>query len=119
MGEVTTTKRRAVVIGGGLGGLATAVRLAARGWRVEVCEQGLSLGGKMNTFERDGFRFDTGPSLITMPWVFEELFEAAGSSLARHVTLAFAAENSHGFEIMHREAPANLARLLVAYLSGH
>ncbi|HEX8189989.1 MAG TPA: phytoene desaturase family protein [Pyrinomonadaceae bacterium] len=79
--------RTAVVIGGGLGGLATAVRLASEGWRVEVCEQGPRLGGKMNTFERDGFRFDTGPSLITMPWVFEELFEAAGSSLSRHVTL--------------------------------
>src|ERR671913_392529 len=80
-------KRTAVVIGGGLGGLATAVRLAAAGWRVEVCEQGPRLGGKMNTFERDGFRFDTGPSLITMPWVFEELFASAGTSLAEHVTL--------------------------------
>lgn len=81
------TEQRAVVIGGGLGGLATAVRLAAAGWRVEVCEQGPRLGGKMNTFEREGFRFDTGPSLITLPGVFEELFEAAGSSLSRHVTL--------------------------------
>jgi phytoene desaturase len=84
---LSSAGRRAVVIGGGLGGLATAVRLAAAGWRVEVCEQGPLFGGKMNTFECDGFRFDTGPSLITMPWVFEELFEAAGSSLARHVTL--------------------------------
>ena len=80
--------RRAVVIGGGLGGLATAVRLAADGWGVEVCEQWPRLGGKMNTFEREGFRFDTGPSLITMPWVFEELFAAAGSKLSEHVTLA-------------------------------
>ncbi|MET0650741.1 MAG: phytoene desaturase family protein [Pyrinomonadaceae bacterium] len=87
--EALSAKRRsAVVIGGGLGGLATAVRLAARGWRVRVCEQGPRLGGKMNTFEREGFRFDTGPSLITMPWVFEELFEAAGSSLYEHVKLA-------------------------------
>jgi phytoene desaturase len=84
---MTTKARRAVVIGGGLGGLATAVRLAARGWRVEVCEQGASLGGKMNSFEREGFRFDTGPSLITMPWVFEELFAAAGESLSEHVEL--------------------------------
>ena len=80
--------RSAVVIGGGLGGLGVAVRLAVAGWRVEVCEQGPRLGGKMNTFEREGFRFDTGPSLITMPWVFEELFEAAGSSLSEHVKLA-------------------------------
>ena len=83
-----TKRRSAVVIGGGLGGLATAVRLAAKGWRVTVCEQGPRLGGKMNTFEREGFRFDTGPSLVTMPWVFEELFEAAGSSLTEHVKLA-------------------------------
>ena len=79
--------RRAVVIGGGLGGLATAVRLATAGWAVELCEAGPRFGGKMNTFERAGFRFDTGPSLITMPWVFEELFETAGSKLAEHVTL--------------------------------
>ena len=83
-----TKQRKAVIIGGGLGGLATALRLAARGWRVEVCEQGATFGGKMNSFEREGFRFDTGPSLITMPWVFEELFKAAGTSLAEHVALA-------------------------------
>ncbi len=80
--------KTAVIIGGGLGGLATALRLSARGWRVEVCEQGASFGGKMNSWERDGFRFDTGPSLITMPWVFENLFAAAGASLAAHVRLA-------------------------------
>jgi phytoene desaturase len=79
--------RKAVIIGGGLGGLATAVRLAAGGWRVTVCEQGPRFGGKMNRAERAGFRFDTGPSLITMPWVFEELFEAAGASLREHVKL--------------------------------
>ncbi|HWW76367.1 MAG TPA: phytoene desaturase family protein [Pyrinomonadaceae bacterium] len=84
---MTAEKRRAVVIGGGLGGLATAVRLAAGGWRVEVCEQGATFGGKMNTHEREGFRFDTGPSLITMPWVFEELFASAGARLSEHLEL--------------------------------
>lgn len=79
--------KSAVIIGGGLGGLATALRLAARGWRVEVCEQGARFGGKMNVWELEGFRFDTGPSLITMPWVFEGLFEAAGARLAEHVEL--------------------------------
>ncbi len=85
MEKVSVETRRAVIVGGGLGGLATALRLAARGWRVEVCEQGARFGGKMNSFEREGFRFDTGPSLITMPWVFEELFAVAGSSLVDHV----------------------------------
>jgi phytoene desaturase len=77
--------RRAVVIGAGLGGLAVALRLAVRGWAVTVCEQAGSPGGKMNRWETHGFRFDTGPSLLTMPWVFEELFEAAGTRLRDHV----------------------------------
>lgn len=76
-----------MVIGGGLGGLAVAVRLSAAGWRVTVCEQGTTPGGKMNRWCAGGFTFDTGPSLITMPWVFDELFAAAGSRLADHVTL--------------------------------
>jgi diapolycopene oxygenase len=78
---------RAVVIGAGLGGLAIALRLAARGVEVTVCEQADSAGGKMNRWETQGYRFDTGPSLITMPWAFEELFEAAGARLADHAKL--------------------------------
>lgn len=78
---------RAIIIGGGLGGLATALRLARVGWRVTVCEQGPTLGGKMNVCERNGFRFDTGPSLITMPWVFADLFETCGAKLEEHVEL--------------------------------
>lgn len=76
-----------VIIGGGLGGLGAAVRLAARGRRVIVCESGATFGGKMNTWEHCGFRFDTGPSLITMPWIFEDLFSAAGSRLSDHLEL--------------------------------
>jgi phytoene desaturase len=79
--------RRATVIGAGLGGLAVALRLAAAGWQVTVCERHGRIGGKMNLLEEDGFRFDTGPSLITMPWVFEELFEAVGERLADHVPM--------------------------------
>ncbi len=79
--------QRAVIIGGGLGGLAAGLRLAARGWHVTICEQGATFGGKMNTWEQQGFRFDTGPSLITMPWVFEDLFTAAGSRLQDHLDL--------------------------------
>ncbi len=80
-------QRTAIIIGGGLGGLATALRLAATGWRVTVCEQGRTFGGKMNTWTEAGFRFDTGPSLITMPWVFADLFAAAGSRLEDYVEL--------------------------------
>jgi phytoene desaturase len=79
--------KEVVIIGGGLGGLAAGIRLAALGCRVTVCEQGESFGGKMNQWESKGFRFDTGPSLITMPWIFEELFEAAGSRLKDHLEM--------------------------------
>ncbi|MFP5261265.1 MAG: phytoene desaturase family protein [Blastocatellia bacterium] len=82
------SRKSAVIIGGGLGGLATALRLAARGWPVTVCEQGPSFGGKMNTWSERGFRFDTGPSLITMPWVFEDLFKAAGARMRDYFELS-------------------------------
>jgi phytoene desaturase len=81
MQKVKVRQKNAVVVGGGLGGLATALRLAAAGWRVTVCEQGDTFGGKMNLWQQDGFRFDTGPSLITMRWVFAELFAATGRNL--------------------------------------
>ena len=70
-----------------MGGLATALRLAARGWAVTVCEQGPSFGGKMNTWCERGFRFDTGPSLITMPWVFEDLFKTAAARMRDYFEL--------------------------------
>jgi phytoene desaturase len=65
-------RKTAVVVGGGVGGLAAAARLAAQGWFVHVFEQAPELGGKLGTFERDGFRFDTGPSILTMPHVFAD-----------------------------------------------
>ncbi|GAA2466207.1 phytoene desaturase [Winogradskya humida] len=62
-----------MVIGAGVGGLAAAVRLAAAGHRVDVYEQAATIGGKLGRYERDGFRFDTGPSLLTLPQVFADL----------------------------------------------
>jgi len=80
-------KKKVVVIGSGLGGLAATVRLAAAGHEVVLCEQGQSFGGKMNRWSEQGFKFDTGPSLITMPWIFREIFEAVGSRLEDHLQL--------------------------------
>jgi diapolycopene oxygenase len=77
----------AVVIGAGVGGLAAAIRLAAQGWRVTVLEQLSQVGGKLNSLEEGGFKFDTGPSLVTLPWVFEDLFNAAGEKLSDHLEL--------------------------------
>lgn len=79
--------KRAVIIGGGLAGLATALRLRKSGWHVTVFEAGPNMGGKMNRWCQGGFRFDTGPSLITMPWVFRDAFAAGGGKLEEHVEL--------------------------------
>lgn len=78
---------RVVVIGAGVGGLATAARLGALGHTVTVVEQAAEVGGKLGTIERDGFTFDTGPSLLTMPHVLEELFDATGAPLSESLPL--------------------------------
>ncbi len=69
---------RVVVVGAGVGGLAAAARLAALGHDVTICEAEQQVGGKLGVYVRDGFRFDTGPSLLTMPQVFRDTFEATG-----------------------------------------
>jgi len=66
------------VVGGGLGGLAAAIRLAAAGQTVHLFEKNAWLGGKMNVLEEKGFVFDRGPTIITMPQVLHRLFEVAG-----------------------------------------
>ncbi len=76
-----------VVIGAGMGGLAAATRLQALGHRVTVCEQSGQVGGKLGTYVREGFRFDTGPSLLTLPQVFTDLFAATGDPLHTTVEL--------------------------------
>ncbi len=79
--------RRALVIGSGFGGLAAAIRLAARGWRVTVLERRDGPGGRANAFQQDGFTFDAGPTVITCPHLLEELWALAGQRLADHVDL--------------------------------
>ena len=76
-----------VVIGAGVGGLAAAIRLAAAGQRVLVLERNAAVGGKMSEVRAAGFRFDTGPSVITMRAVLEDLFVAAGQRMQDHLEL--------------------------------
>ncbi len=78
---------RVVVVGAGLGGLAVAVRLAHAGHQVTVLEQSTRVGGKVGRYSRDGFVFDTGPSLLTVPSVYEELFAETGDPLSRVLDL--------------------------------
>jgi len=78
---------RAVVIGAGLGGLATAIHLRLAGCDVRVLEQRDEPGGKVRQLREGGFGFDLGPTILTMPFVFEELFRAAGRSFAESVAL--------------------------------
>src|SRR4051812_5746278 len=77
----------AVVIGSGFGGLAAAVRLGARGYRVTVLEKLDAAGGRAYVFRQDGFTFDAGPTIITAPYLLEELWEVAGRRLSDDVDL--------------------------------
>jgi phytoene desaturase len=76
-----------VVVGAGMGGLAVAARLATVGHSVVVCEQAHSVGGKVASFSRDGFTFDTGPSLLTLPAVYRDLFVKTGKPVEEAVDL--------------------------------
>ncbi|WP_345714105.1 phytoene desaturase family protein, partial [Kineococcus glutinatus] len=78
---------RVVVVGAGLAGLSVAARLAALGHAVTVCEQAGEVGGKLGWFSRDGFSFDTGPSLLTLPAVQRDLFLKTGRPLEDELDL--------------------------------
>ena len=67
--------QHAVVIGAGFSGIATALRLRALGYRVTLMERLASLGGRAQVFKRGGYKHDAGPTVITAPFLFDELFE--------------------------------------------
>ncbi len=78
---------QALVIGSGFGGLAAAIRLQARGYRVTVLEKNAAPGGRGAQFRQDGFTFDAGPTIITAPFLFEELWALAGRRMADDIDL--------------------------------
>jgi phytoene dehydrogenase-like protein len=71
---------KAIVIGAGLAGIATAIRLAVKGYSVDVYEAAAQPGGKLSEIRSGDFRFDAGPSLFTMPQYVDELFRLAGKN---------------------------------------
>lgn len=77
----------AVVIGSGFGGLAAAIRLGARGYRVTVLERLAYAGGRAGVLRQDGFTFDRGPTIVTAPFLFDELWQLCGKRRADHVDL--------------------------------
>jgi phytoene desaturase len=85
--HISRGKPQAIVIGSGFGGLAAAVRLGARGYRVTVLEKLDAPGGRAYVHRQDGFTFDAGPTVITAPFLLEELWALCGKKLADHVTL--------------------------------
>jgi phytoene desaturase len=84
--EYEVVGQRVAVIGGGVAGLAAAARLAAQGYRVDLLEAASEPGGKMRDYQAEGFRFDGGPSLFTLPEVMEQLFADCGKKMSDYVT---------------------------------
>lgn len=81
------SSHRVTVIGAGLGGISAAISLKAAGYNVEVFEKNSQIGGKLNVMEKDGFTFDLGPSIFTLPQFFQDLFERAGKKMEDYVQL--------------------------------
>lgn len=72
--------KKVAIIGAGIAGISTAIRLAHKGFEVAVFEANAYAGGKLSSFEREGYRFDAGPSLFTLPHLVDELFELTGKN---------------------------------------
>jgi phytoene desaturase len=85
--HLSRTRPHAVVIGAGFGGLAAAIRLGARGYRVTVLERLDQAGGRARVFVQDGFTFDAGPTIITAPFLLEDLWALAGRRFSDDITL--------------------------------
>ncbi|MEO0328231.1 MAG: phytoene desaturase [Pseudomonadota bacterium] len=85
--QVSDGRPHAIVIGAGFGGLAAAIRLGARGYRVSVLEKLEQAGGRASVFKQDGFVFDSGPTIVTAPFVFEELWQLCGRKMSDDVEL--------------------------------
>jgi phytoene desaturase len=123
-GPATRSESRrphAVVIGSGFGGLAAAVRLGAKGYRVTVLERLDQPGGRASVFRRDGYTFDAGPTIVTAPFLFEELWSLCGRRFADDIDLRslslFYRIRFHDGEVLDCHAEPERMRAEVARLS--
>jgi len=122
---VTTHLRtsRVLVIGGGVGGLAAAIRLQVLGHHVTLVERNAVVGGKLAVLTDAGYTFDIGPSLVTLPAVFEELCELAGTSLEAEMDLVrldpqFSYHWPDGSELLIHDDPAATLAALESFAPG-
>ena len=88
---------KTIIIGAGIAGIATAIRLSAQGHEVQVLEANTYPGGKLSSFEKDGYRFDAGPSLFTLPHLVTELFDLCGEDATEHFRFTKQAHACHYF----------------------
>ncbi|MBM3879830.1 MAG: phytoene desaturase [Verrucomicrobia bacterium] len=79
--------KQVIVVGAGLGGLSAAISLAQEGYAVTVHDKNAQIGGKLNVLKQRGYSFDLGPSIFTLPHIFERLFTRSGKRLADYVPL--------------------------------
>lgn len=84
---MTTDQTHTLVVGGGFGGIASALRCRALGHHVTLVDRLSELGGRAQVFEREGFRHDAGPTVITAPFMFEELFQLFNKDLADYADI--------------------------------
>ncbi|MGK7377642.1 phytoene desaturase family protein [Planococcus sp. 1R117A] len=82
-----TENKKVLIIGGGLGGISAAISLAQRGYKVSLFEKNNHIGGKLNRLDQDGFGFDLGPSILTMPKIFAKLFADSGKRMEDYVPI--------------------------------
>lgn len=87
MKEGFIMNKSVIIIGGGIAGMSAAIRLAGAGYHVTILEQGERLGGKLNIRQGNGFSFDTGPSILTMPWVLEQLFQSVNRNIHDYIDI--------------------------------
>ena len=110
---------RVVVIGAGLGGLSAAAHLVGRGHDVLVLERGSAPGGRAGLLAQDGFRLQTGPTVLTMPELLAHTFAAAGAEMDRYVTIGrLAAEATAALDAIELEGGAREELIeLAAYVT--